>query len=124
MYCPKCFNDSLSLKPRGVIHLIINGKQMDAGRFLFNLEENDKEQLVEDLKKKINEFFAWYSNFQNKSDIEVVQILTEDMLCEHHCAIPLSTKYSIVDIIIPKKTVLKILKEIGEKYGMVISLEE
>ena len=124
MYCPKCFNHSLSLKSRGVIHLIINERQMDAGRFLFNLEDQTGEQFIESLETKINEFFAWYSNFQNKSDIEIVQILTEDMICENKCNIPLGTKFSVIDIIITKKKVLGILKKLGEKYKMTISLQE
>lgn len=123
MYCPKCLNSSLYLCDHGVINLIINKKQMDAGRFLYNLNDQSKDELVEELSQKIEEFFKWYSNFKNKEDIEVVQLVTTDVFCENKCSIGLSSKVSVIDLLIPKSVLLEVLEELGKKYNMNIKIE-
>lgn len=123
MYCPKCFNDSLYIKPKGVVHLIINGKQMDAGRFLFNQDESKKEYIVDDFTLKIREFFSWYSNFQNKQPIEVVEICTGDVKCESGCHIDLNLKFSVIGDILPRKVVSDIMDKMSKKYNIKTELK-
>ena len=124
MYCPKCLNDSLALSTNGVVNVVINGKQMDAGRFLFNLKANKKEQVIKDLEAKLEEFFKWYSGFQNKEPITRLSLTSPDFVCGQGCRIPLNTQFSVIDIIIPRKEVIKKLTELGEKYHLDIQLEE
>lgn len=124
MYCPKCLEDGLFLKSRGVVELVINGKQMDAGRFLFNRDTSKKEEIYSDFKKKLEEFFSWYSQFKNPEPIQVVELSTADFKCEG-CGFSPSFKhrFPIADVLIPQAFVVKCLKEQAEKYKLDIKLK-
>ena len=124
MYCPKCLNNTLRLSSRGVINLIINGKQMDAGRFLYNIQSMDKREILAELSLKIEEFFKWYSNFRNQTAIEVVELITSDMQCEEGCNLPLNHRISIVDVLISSKDLSAILGRLAEKYDMQIEIKK
>lgn len=121
MYCPKCFNNSLHINSRGVMHIIINGKQMDAGRFLFNFEK-DKSTFIKDLKVKLEEFFKWYSGFQNIEAITKMEICTNDVSCDSKCSISLNNKFSVVNEAISQKELNIILAKYSEIYGLEIEL--
>ena len=121
MYCPKCLNNSLHINSRGVMHIIVNGKQMDAGRFLYNLDK-DKGQFFKDLTVKLEEFFQWYSNFQNVQTITKIEISTSDVACDDRCHIPINNRFSIVDEVISSKEITKILDKLGESYSLEVQL--
>lgn len=97
---------------------------MDAGRFLYNLNDHRKDQIVRDLESKLDEFFKWYSNFQNKEPISRVSLSSADFICEEGCSIGLNTRFSIIDILIPRKTVIEKLEELSEKHHLRIELEK
>ena len=120
MYCPKCFNNSLHINSRGVMQIIINDRQMDAGRFLYDLE--NERQFKFDLQSKLEEFFKWYSGFQNAEEISKIEICTSDVSCDYKCAIPLITKFSVIDSVIPKKDLMNSLSNLGQKYKLDIKL--
>lgn len=122
MYCPKCLNNTLAINSRGVVHLMINGKKMDSGRFLFNFGEMTKTEFLDTFTEKIESFFKWYSNFQNQEPIAVVELYTSDLTCEDGCIIPIEHYVSVIDILIKKDTLLKILSEAAESYQMTIEL--
>lgn len=125
MYCPKCFNDSLRICSKGVINIVINGKQMDAGRILFNLENEEKlRQFKPSLKTKIKEFFNWYSNFQNKDPVTVISIDTSDMQCEEGCVIAAKNRFSIIDVLITKSELIELLQNEGQRHNIEIKLAE
>ena len=121
MYCPKCMNNSLHVNSRGVMNILVNGKQMDAGRFLYNIDSGE-EKFYKDLKDELEEFFKWYSNFQNVESITKIEIATSDVTCDSKCKLPLNNKFSVIDAIIPSATLKVILSELGEKYGLNIEL--
>ena len=123
MYCPKCLNNSLRLEAKGVVNIIINGKQMDAGRFLFDMGPGGEEKTIEDFKKKVDEFFKWYSNFQNKEPINYVELLSNHFKCEEGCFLSANDRFSILDIILPIDLVKTTLTEAGKKYGMDVQLK-
>ena len=50
-YCPSCFSNTKQMKISGIVHVVINDMQMDAGRILFNLKQ-DREIALKDLKEK------------------------------------------------------------------------
>lgn len=122
MYCPKCLSNSLYLKDHGVIQVIINKKQMDAGRFLYNLEEETKEELIESLEVKLEEFFKWYSNFNNKKPIETIELVSADIACDNRCPVGLNTMLSVIDILVPSKSMLELLNNMGKKYNIKIAI--
>lgn len=124
MYCPICFNDTLSLSSSGVVHLIINGKQMDAGRFLFNRDSNRPHEIKKDFTAKLEEFFRWYGDFSNKQPITNVFICSSDYHCEQGCKVPLSNKFSVIDHLLDRKEVMKTLSDLAEKYSLEIELQD
>lgn len=122
MYCPKCLNSTLNFNTRGIIHVIINGKQMDSGRFLYNLDHLDDPSFLMDLNDKVEEFFKWYSQFQNQEVITNVELCTSDVVCDNKCAIAIDLKFSIIDVMVRKKTLVKILEELSKRYGIKVDL--
>ena len=124
MYCPICFNDTLVLKKSGVVDLMINGKQMDAGRFLFNTEQNRPEIVVRDFTRKVEDFFKWYSTFQNQKPITELFIASSDFNCHQGCKIPILNKFDIVDILISRKEITAIISKMAKKYDLKIELKE
>ncbi|HLE10005.1 MAG: hypothetical protein A2504_00855 [Bdellovibrionales bacterium RIFOXYD12_FULL_39_22] len=123
MYCPKCLNNTLALASHGIVNITINGKQMDTGRFLYNADKESKQEIIDNLTDKLIDFFKWYSTFKNQDPIKFVQISSSDFVCEDKCAIDLRTKFSVIDILIPKSTVNKILHDLGQQYNMKIELQ-
>lgn len=124
MYCPKCMNPSLQLSSSGVVNVVINKKQMDAGRFLFNLNSHRKEQIIKDFENKLEEFFNWYASFQNPEPITQVSLTSGDFACENGCRLDINSKFSIVDVLIPKKIILNKLNALGEKHRLQIRLDD
>lgn len=122
MHCPKCFNDSLRMATRGVVHIIVNGMQMDTGRFLYNLGKESQEEVNENFKDKLEEFFKWYSNFQNKDPIKVIELLSSDFSCDEKCRLDLGMRFSVLGILLPYEDVDQMIQDLGKKYRMTIQL--
>lgn len=98
---------------------------MDAGRFLFNLENEERlKQLKPSLKQKIREFFDWYSGFQNRDPVTLVAIDTSDMMCEEGCVIAAKNRFSIIDVLITKAELMEVLMAEGKRHGIEIKLQE
>lgn len=124
MYCPKCYNNTLCLCSQGVVNVILNEKQMDTGRFVFNLKKHSKEDIYNSFSLKLEEFFSWYSTFQNKDPINYVKFQSSDFVCEDGCKLQMSLGFSVIDILVPRKLVLKKLVEFGEKYKIKVELKQ
>lgn len=123
MYCPKCLNQTLYIKPKGVIDIIINGKKRDNGRFLYDMDSAKEDKLLKDFHEKCEEFFQWYSNFNNQDPIEYVELLTVDVKCENNCRFSPMERFSAVDIVIKREDIEEVLTELSEKYNMTIQLK-
>lgn len=121
MYCPKCLNNSLSIKDSGVVEIVINEKKMDSGRFLYNAN-GSKEELYGDARKKLEEFVKWLSGFSNLEPVKKVKFMTSDVRCESGCPTAF-TKISVVGHILPASQVSNILAEMSEKYNMELVLD-
>lgn len=124
MYCPICFNNTLKVSSRGVVHLVINGKKMDSGRFLFNFDDMTKDEILQNFIEKLESFFKWYSNFTNKDPIALVELYTNDVSCMDSCKIPIGHYVSVIDLLIDKKTLTGLLEEQAEKYKLSIEIKE
>ena len=122
MYCPKCLNSTLKIKSSGIITVIINNKKMDSGKFLYDLE--DPQQIILNLREKINDFFNWFSSFQNQGSIEKFELVTSHLVCENKCPLPLSTQTSVISILSKEHDILSILEEIGKEHNISIHLKE
>lgn len=123
MYCPKCLNQTLFIQTKGVVDIIINGKKRDNGRFLFNMDPDFYEAVVADFYKKCEEFFKWYSEFKNQDTIQYIELLTVDVKCENNCRFSPMERFSAVDVVIDRKTITKVINELGAKYNMTVELK-
>jgi len=121
-YCPICLNDSLSLNSRGLVEIVINGKKMDAGRFIFNVGKDTQDEILENFRDKMEEFFRWYGNFQNKDPISSVEIVSSDFNCEHGCRIDLTFKGSVIDLLIPRKYLHEVLQELCNDFDLKLDI--
>jgi len=111
------------VKSKGVVHLVVNGKKMDSGRFLFNFEESSKEEFFQTFTEKLENFFKWYSGFKNQDPIAVVELYTNDTTCEEGCHIPLDYHVSVIDFLIDKKKLSDLLSKEAVKYQMTIEIK-
>lgn len=124
MYCPICLNNTLNVNSRGVVHLVVNGKKMDSGRFLFNFNDMSKDEFLQSFIAKVESFFKWYSNFENKEPIAIVELFTNDIACLDSCKIPIGHYVSVIDLLVNKETLKNLLNEHAQKYQMTIELKE
>lgn len=104
--------------------MIINGKQRDAGRFLFNHDSSHDDEMLDDFTKKLDDFFEWYSSFQNREPIKSVQLCSSDWICSNDCKFLVTNKFSVIDILISFKSMKNLLVECGTKYGIEIDLQD
>jgi hypothetical protein len=123
MYCPKCFNQTLFIKQKGVVDIYINGKKRDSGRFLFNMDPSYTEQNVQDFRHKCDDFFKWYSGFNNKDSIQYVELHTVDVKCESGCAFSPMERFSAVDSVISSNQIKQVIEQLAQKYSMQVELK-
>lgn len=123
MYCPKCFNPGLKAQTSGVINVIVNGKQMDAGRFLYNLASIKKDQLVRDFCDKLDEFFSWYSSFNHREPISTIELTSADFACQNGCSLG-GQRFSVIDILISSNVIEEKMKELAQKHRLDIKLKK
>ena len=119
-YCPKCFNKSLRIQGKGVVHIIINGKQMDKGRFFYVMSEKKVNYLL--FKEKFESFFQWYSDFKNIDPITTVHLVTKKGYCTNRCKFESNSQFSVIDILISSEEVNDLLVSLGKRYGIGINL--
>ncbi|MFW5871890.1 MAG: hypothetical protein ACOCUT_02180 [bacterium] len=118
MYCPICFNNSLSLKDHGVIRLEINSKHRNNNTFLFNIQKDTEMDLQERLQQKIDEFLQWYSTFQNKEPITKFLVFSPDFICKSNHPLNLDIKLSVIGLLYDEDDIIDILEESCEKYNI------
>lgn len=100
---------------------MINGKQQNTGRFLFNVKKDSKHDLFDRIKKSLDEFCKWYSSFNNRNPIEKISLYTTDFSCKNDCNLPIDTKISIIGVLIDEKDVERILKDIAAQYELAVA---
>lgn len=120
-YCPSCFSNTKQMKISGIVHVVINDMQMDAGRILFNLKQ-DREVALKDLEGKIEEFFCWYSSFQNKQPIKKIKLYSNDFECLNGCNIGIKN-FSIVDVLFTSNQIFRLLEKVSLKNPLRIELK-
>ncbi|EPZ51685.1 hypothetical protein M902_2242 [Bacteriovorax sp. BAL6_X] len=121
MFCPKCLSNSLHLKEKGVIHILVNGRQKDTGRFLFSLES--RPEITQNISNKILEHFKWIASFQNTKPVENVNIITSDAKCDNGCALPLAQKFSLLDYIVSTREVKSMVLVHAKECGLDVELD-
>jgi hypothetical protein len=122
MYCPVCLNDTLFMHSKGTIFIRINKQAMSTSHFLYNLSKEEEEDIIDTLSEKLDEFLEWYSTFQNKEKISKVEITSANFACDKHCRLPNEARFSVIDALFSKRTLVKILMQISKKHGLSIDV--
>lgn len=121
MFCPNCLNNSVHVKEKGVIQILVNGRQKDTGRFLFNLE--DRDAITQGVSDKILEHFKWIKSFSNPKPVESVNVITSDAKCDNGCALPIGQRFSLIDHIISTKELKQMAISHAKECELEISLD-
>ncbi len=123
MYCPECFQNTLKIRSIGVVKLAFNNKSRNTSLFTYNLQKETHEQLLAKLREKIVDWMSFYSEFVNKTPIKTFEAYSGDFICTNNCKIDMiKTKVSVVNVIYSAQEVKDMLKEEGQKFGVVIEV--
>lgn len=122
MYCPECFNNSLKLNSRGVVRLAFNGKSKETSLFLYNVTKDKPDEVRKNIIEKFDEFFKWYASFKSADPIKNIELYSNDFTCSNNCKILLSTKISVIGLLISPKEVIDIANDLGQKYNLQLQL--
>ena len=122
IYCPVCFNHTLFLKEKGKVTIYFDGKQRTSGQFIFNLEDQRPDQLKQVLEEKLEEYFKWYGEFQNKAPIKKIDLFSSDFFCENGCEIPSSTKLSVIGVLFSEKYVMDLISDLASDNEILLDL--
>lgn len=123
MYCPKCFNDTLKLSSSGVVKLTFDGKAKTTSQFFYDLKKETVEETLKKLEAAVDEYFSWYSTFQNQDPVRQVSLRTSDFICQNRCSLGGQIQLSVVDLVVPKRQLVEILQTTADKRGIRLKLE-
>lgn len=118
MYCPICFNDTLKIASSGVVKMTFNGKSKATSQFYFNLKEDNEEKTSEKLLATIEDYFEYYSQFQNKNPIKEIESYSIDFKCTNKCGINISNKMSVINLVFHLETLKLMLQRAADKYNV------
>ena len=99
-----------------------NSKAKSTSQFFYDLRRETQEEINKKFRSVIEEYFAWYSEFQNKDPITEVKLYSADFVCSNRCSNAGTAQHSVVDLIIPKKHALLTLIECAEKFQIELKL--
>jgi len=113
----------MKIKPNGVVKLAFNGKSKTSSLFTYNLQKETQEQLIAKLREKVVDFFAFYSNFANKTPLKTFEAFSADFSCTNNCKIDMiNTKVSVVGVIYTVIEVRNLLVEEGKRHGIEVEV--
>lgn len=122
MYCPKCFNDTLKIASKGRVKITFNGKSKSTSQFLYNLDQDTKKDIDSKIEEVIEDYFSYYSNFQNIDPIEEIQMLSFDFICSNNCALTVDNQINVREIFTKIDSLKKLLNKVAQKYNIQIIL--
>lgn len=118
MYCPICFNDTLKIASSGVVKMTFDGKSKATSQFYFNLKEDSEKKTSQKLNEVVEEYFEYYSNFQNKTPIIEIEAYSLDFKCSNKCGMSASNKISVFNLVFHPATLNMIVEEAAKKYDL------
>ncbi len=122
MYCPVCFNDTLKIASSGVVKFAFNGKSKSTSQFFYNLTQDTDSDLLNKIDHVVQDYFEYYSNFQNKTPITEVLAYSIDFVCENGCVVDLSKKLNVVGLLFSQEELNNSVLKFGEKYNIPVDL--
>lgn len=124
MYCPVCFNDTLKITSSGVIKFSFNGKSKSTSQMYYNLSQDRDFEIIEKLQKVIDDYFSYYSNFQNKDTIISVEAYSSDFKCTNKCIIGINQRVNVIDLVFSKQELIDALNKSSKKYSINIDINK
>lgn len=124
MYCPVCFNSTLMPASNGVIKVTFNGKAKNTSQFFYNTLQESPEDIYKKLKNVVEDYFRWYSEFQNKDAIKNVSLFSADFVCKNKCKLTNEHRVSVVGPFLDPDLVLTIIKDAGEKFLIKVEISQ
>jgi hypothetical protein len=112
------------MKAKGVVHIIINGKQMDTARFLYSLESDEKQDIYNSLEETLDRFLNWLADFNNQAPIKYVQFCSTDFACDNDCKTSMAEKFSVLGVLLEKKKIEQIMSKLGDRHMTRIEFEK
>lgn len=123
MYCPVCFHDTLKLASSGVVKVSFNGKSKSTSQFFYNIVTDTNDELGQKFQTVVKDYFSYYSNFQNQSIIDSMQLYSNDFKCSAGCTLNINHKVNILGLVLPKELVVPIVEKMSTRYQTPIDLE-
>jgi hypothetical protein len=123
MYCPICFNDTLKISSSGVVKFTFNGKSKSTSQMFYNLAQDKDIDLLKKLNEVVEDYFSYYSNFQNKDPIKYIEAFSIDFKCSQKCVIDLSNKVNVIGVLFSLQEIKQAVVELGKKYQVPLDLK-
>ena len=98
--------------------MTFDGKSKSTSQFFFNLKEDSETKTSEKLQHAIDDYFEYYSDFQNKEIIKEVEAYSLDFRCSNKCAITSSNKLSVVNLVFHAKTLAMCIEASSKKFDI------
>lgn len=122
MYCPVCFNSTLLPASNGVIKVTFNGKSKATSQLFYNTAEESAEDIYEKVRLVAQDYFCWYSEFQNQDTITNVSFYSADFVCKNKCKLTNQHRLNMVGTFLDPKLIYEIINTEGKKFNIKIDL--
>ena len=122
MYCPVCFNQTLKIASSGVVRVTFNQKSRNTNQFFYDLKKDKTSDLIKKFREVVVDYFSWYGTFQNKGAIKEVTLTSIDFVCSNGCKMNNSCRMTVVDLVLNKEEIKKILDEEGKKFDIPVTI--
>ena len=96
--------------------MTFNGKAKATSQFFYNLSKENNEEIYKKMHAVVEEYFSWYSDFQNKEEIKSIALTSSDFKCSNGCSLGPNFSNSVLNLVVTKEEVIKAVKELGQKY--------
>lgn len=124
MYCPVCFNDTLKIASSGVVKFSFNGKAKATSQMYYNLTQDRDEDLLKKVSDVIEDYFKYYSGFQNKDPIQFIEAISIDFKCNNKCVINVNTRVNVIGILFSQNQLQQIVEENAKKHNIPLDLKD
>lgn len=101
--------------------MTFDGKSKSTSQFFFNLKEDSEQKTSEKLNHVIEDYFEYYSNFQNKEPIKEVEAFSVDFKCSNKCGMSFANKISVINLVFHQKTLSLLLESAAKKYNLTLN---
>ena len=103
--------------------MTFDGKAKTTSQFFYDLKKETVEETLKKLEAAVDEYFSWYSTFQNQDPVRQVSLRTSDFICQNRCSLGGQIQLSVVDLVVPKRQLVEILQTTADKRGIRLKLE-